>query len=223
MSDNISVLNSLPFDRRTKLHWWYGASVLLVIALGWFNPYIGLFAPVVMATGVIGGIFRGRYVCGNLCPRGSFLDTWMSKVAGRREVPAWMRGQWFRGAVMAGLMGFLGWRIAGNAGSMSHWGHVFWQMCLLTTLAAVGLGLTFRARAWCAVCPMGSLQAVLGGGKYPLQIADNCRDCRVCEQVCPMALPITAYRMGAEVKHPDCIKCSRCESICSAAALSWPQ
>ncbi len=203
--------------------WLYGAIVLLVISIGWIFPYMGLIVPVVMVTGMIGGFFRGRYVCGNLCPRGSFLDTWMARFANRREVPGWMRSHWFRGIIMTVLMGFLGWRLAQDIGSLEHWGFVFWQMCALTTLFAVAMGLVFRERAWCTICPMGSVQAMESRGQYSLRISDTCRTCQACENVCPMNLPVTAYLGVGEVKHPDCIKCSRCVKGCPVAALSWPR
>lgn len=206
----------------TPQRWLYGAIVLFVIAAGWRYPYVGLIVPVVMVTGMVGGLFRGRYVCGNICPRGSFLDTWMAKIANRRNVPQWMRRPWFRGVVMSSLMGFLGWRLAQDIGSLAHWGFVFWQMCLLTTLVAVAMGLAFRERAWCTLCPMGTIQALESRGQYALQVSAACRTCHLCDHVCPMNLPVAAYCGVGEVKHPDCIKCSRCVSRCPASALSWP-
>lgn len=222
MQANSTTMASAPSSANAKIRWWYGLLVVLVIAAGWYYPYLGLMAPLVMGAGMVGGLFRGRYVCGNFCPRGSFLDTWMSAVAGRRSLPSWVRRPWFRGLVMTGLMGFLGWRLAQNPGSLEHWGFVFWQMCFLTTLAALALGLAFSARAWCMVCPMGSMQAFEGQGRYPLQVAADCRACQRCEQNCPMGIPVTAYRGTGQVTHPDCIKCSRCLASCPTSSLSWP-
>jgi hypothetical protein len=41
--------------------------------------------------GIIGGIFRGRYVCGNLCPRGGFFDRLISPVSPKLPIPAGFR------------------------------------------------------------------------------------------------------------------------------------
>lgn len=41
-------------------------------------------------------------------------------------------------------------------------GFVFVKMCLITTIIAVLLGLPFKERTWCAICPMGILQTKIG-------------------------------------------------------------
>jgi len=203
--------------------WLLGSAVILVLALGWRYPYLGLMVPLVMATGMAWGWFRGRYVCGNLCPRGAFLDSWLAPFAGRRAVPAWMRSSWFRGLVVAVLMSFMAWRLSLQIDSLVHWGTVFWQMCLITTVVAITLGGVYRERAWCSICPMGSIQAAEGRGKHLLQVDASCRECRLCEKGCPMDLPILAARIDGKMFHHDCIKCSQCQGLCPSNALSWPQ
>jgi ferredoxin-type protein NapH len=41
-------------------------------------------------------------------------------------------------------------------------GFVFVRMCLVTTLIAIFAGIPLKARTWCAVCPMGTLQTKIG-------------------------------------------------------------
>jgi len=61
------------------LHRWLLALFMVtVILFGWKFPLLGFAVPVAMLTGMTGGFFRGRYVCGNICPRGSFYDTLFS-------------------------------------------------------------------------------------------------------------------------------------------------
>jgi len=47
--------------------------VVIVIAFGWHYPLLGFSVPVVMLMGAAGGVLRGRYVCGHLCPGEVFL------------------------------------------------------------------------------------------------------------------------------------------------------
>jgi polyferredoxin len=200
----------------------FASVVVVVILLGWKFPYLGLFVPIVMTTGFVGGLFRGRYVCGHLCPRGSFLDVWLAPFSGSKSVPAWIRTTTFRVAIVTGLMGFMGWRLSLDPVNVSHWGLVFWQMCLVTTLVAIAMGIHFKERAWCTVCPMGSIQATEGRGKYLLQIDEQCRSCHLCENVCPMDVELLAHRRDGQMHHPDCIKCGQCKTACPTGSLSWP-
>lgn len=217
-----TLLNRID-NRRLIGRWATGALVLLIIAVGWRFPQVGLAVPVVMVTGLAGGLFRGRYVCGNLCPRGHFLSSWFAPFAGGRAVPGWLRSKPTRAVILVALMGFLFWQLSLDPTSLAHWGRVFWQMCLLTTLAAVALGLAYRERAWCTICPMGSLQAAESRGRYPLLVDDQCRRCRLCEPDCPMEIPLVARFDNGRMEHPDCIKCSNCVQSCPAKALSWPK
>lgn len=45
-------------------------------------------------------------------------------------------------------------------------GFVFVRMCIFTTIIAVILGIPLRERAWCAIYPMGTLQAKIGSFKH---------------------------------------------------------
>jgi polyferredoxin len=166
-------------------------------------------------------VFRGRWVCGNLCPRGSLFDTWLGALP-RRPVPAWMTRPAFRWGILVALIGLMVAQIAGDPGRWQHWGVVFWRMCLLTTLAGLVLAALFTSRGWCHICPVGTVAAQAGVGKLPLQIATACRGCGRCEQACPMQLEIAVHRHDGTLPHRDCLKCSTCVKSCPIEALSWP-
>lgn len=203
--------------------WLLALFMLSVIAVGWKYPLLGFAVPAAMLTGILGGFSRGRYVCGNLCPRGSFYDTIFSYVGGNRPIPALLRSSGFRWIIMAVLMGFMTWRIAQNPGEWQHWGLVFWSMCLITTAVGIPLGMIYRSRSWCSFCPVGTMASAIGGTKYQLEIAHDCRQCGICEKQCPMELSIARHRDSGTLPHHDCIKCSSCVDSCPREALSWPE
>ncbi|WP_298975694.1 4Fe-4S binding protein [uncultured Thermosynechococcus sp.] len=41
-------------------------------------------------------------------------------------------------------------------------GGLFVNLCVVTSIVAILLGVIFNQRAWCAICPMGTLQESLG-------------------------------------------------------------
>jgi polyferredoxin len=41
-------------------------------------------------------------------------------------------------------------------------GFIFVRMCLITTLISIFMGVPTRERAWCVICPMGTLQTEIG-------------------------------------------------------------
>jgi polyferredoxin len=204
-------------------HRWALAGIMLtVIAIGWKYPALGFIVPLAMVTGIAGSFSRGRYVCGNLCPRGSFYDTVFRLMGGTRRIPELVQRPAFRWTVLAGLMGFMALQIARKPADPLHWGYVFWLACVLTTAVGVVFGTVYRARTWCAFCPVGTMAATFGGGNHQLQIAETCRSCGVCEGSCPMGFVIAEHREVGILPHRDCLKCSACVDSCSRSALNWP-
>lgn len=209
--------------RQFNYKWAIGLIMVTVIALGWEFPLLGFVVPAAMGTGILGGFFRGRWVCGNLCPRGSFLDTWFNLVSAKKEIPALLKGDRFRWVMLTALMSFMAYRLAQNPTDINHWGIVFWQMCLVTTIAAFWLGLRYNARSWCSFCPVGTLASSIGGNRYTLQVNSSCKACGLCEQSCPMQLEIARHRHTGASKEKDCLKCSACIKACPRSdVLSWP-
>jgi len=150
---------------RYIIQWLLLPIVIAVISLGWKYPWLGLSVPLVMIIGLIGAFFNGRYVCGNLCPRGAFFDRIVTKISPGRPIPAFLRSMKFRYTVLALLMGFMVYRLLQNPLSLDHYGRVFWLMCVVTTLLGIILALFFRARTWCAFCPIGTLGKIIAEKK----------------------------------------------------------
>lgn len=224
MTVSSNTVVSIVGQTSRDAHRWLLALVMLsVLALGWKYPLVGYVVPAAMLTGLGGSLFRGRYVCGNLCPRGSFYDTFFSLLGGSRPLPPLLQSMGTRWTVVVALMGFMVWRLLQNPADPLHWGLVFWQMCLVTTVAGVVLGLIWHPRAWCGVCPIGTLQNVIGGQKYRLAVDASCVGCTLCERSCPMGLTIAEYKGQKQVPHRDCLKCSSCVNSCPRDALGWPK
>ena len=218
-----SATCSLPAGGKNHYKWLLGLVMITVIALGWRYPVLGFIVPVAMSAGIIGGFLKGRWVCGNASPRGSFIDTCFSLISGERAMPGILKNTKFRWLFLSVLMGFMIIRIAQDPTDFDHWGVVFWQMCTITTLVAIGLGMRYSGRSWCAICPVGTMAGTAGRHKYSLQVSASCKGCGLCENSCPMQLDIAKYRHAGRSEEQDCLKCSACISTCpKQGVLSWP-
>lgn len=222
MQQNVQTTPMPALAPVRDLHRWMLATVMVTtILVGWKYPALGYTVPLAMAIGIAGGVLRGRYVCGNICPRGSFYDTLFRLVGGNRPVPELFRRMPFRWGAMAVLMTLMGLQIAQNPSDPMHWGRVFWLVCTVTTLVGIGLGMVYRPRTWCAFCPVGTMANAIGGSRDPLQIGQNCAGCGICEQQCPMDLTIHSHKESGLLPHRDCLKCSSCKDACPKGSLSW--
>ncbi|HPS90615.1 MAG TPA: 4Fe-4S binding protein [Methanothrix sp.] len=191
--------------------------VLIVSIGGIFYPKLGYFLLLVFASLMIIAPFRGRWFCGNLCPRGSFVDFWLSPLSRKIKIPPKLRSMWIRTPIFVILMGFMIFRIIRTEGIVDKIGMVFVTLCILTTSIAILFGIIIAPRTWCSFCPMGTLQRAMGGKKHQLKVdREKCIECKKCQKVCPMQLPIIEIP-----DNPDCIKCGRCVEACPKGALSF--
>jgi polyferredoxin len=130
----------------------------LIVIGGLYVPSLGYLVVGMMAFFLTLSFFKGRYWCWNLCPRGAFLDIALSKVSRNKPFPKPLTRQWVRWLVFAVLMVFVIIRLMRTGGNLIAIGSVFVGMCLLTTIISIVIGILTKHRAWCMVCPMGTLQ-----------------------------------------------------------------
>jgi polyferredoxin len=200
-----------------KITPYLGIIVLIVSIGGIFYPKLGYFLLLVFASLMIIAPFRGRWFCGNLCPRGSFVDFWLAPLSRKLKILPQFRSMWLRAPIFVVLMGFMIFRILQTEGIVDRIGMVFVTLCILTTSIAILFGVIIAPRTWCSFCPMGTLQRAMGGKKYQLKVdGEKCIDCKKCQKVCPMQLPVIEI-----LENPDCIKCGRCVEACPKHALRF--
>jgi len=225
--------------RGSAIETWRTIAIGVLVAVvvgGLFYPPLGLIAAAMMVILLVTAVFRGRYWCGNLCPRGAFLDIIVRRISPGRQFPGWARSLWLRSIVLVLLMSGFAWSLANlplelspdvPGGIYGLIGAVFVRLCLITTLGAIFLALVSQQRAWCAVCPMGTMQHLIdrAATRTPTRARiatdpDACRDCGLCERACPMDIPIREYLEAGEITHPDCLRCGACVDVCPTTALT---
>lgn len=222
MQSKIKVNTKNKLNKRQIIQWLLLPIVFVVIALGWKYTWLGFSVPIVMFAGIIGAVLNGRYMCGNLCPRGAFFDRIISPISPQRPLPPILRSMALRWVILILLMSLMIYRLSQNPYSLAHWGHVFWLMCTVTTLLGVALSLFIRARTWCAFCPIGTLGKIIGEKKAKTSLkldTIKCVGCKLCEMACPMNLPIISKKKTL-LFNGDCIKCWECINKCPRKALS---
>ena len=138
--------------------------VPIVSVGGLFYPLAGLLMIPMMTILLLTSLSKARYWCGNLCPRGSFLDQIIRKFSISGKAPAFLISPVFRYGFLLLFLGLLAFRLGSVILGSPAWalpeklGFVFATLCLVTTTAAVVLGIVYSPRTWCSFCPMGTLQ-----------------------------------------------------------------
>ena len=197
--------------------------IIAYLIAGYFYPVIGSIALICMIAPVAFAVKRGRWWCGNACPRGSLYDRVLSKYSPHRPIPAFVRTTAFRAFMVAFIFCMFGVQMYRAWGDPSAMGRVFWLIILITTIVGVTLSFIYAPRTWCSFCPMGTLSAwaTPRRGKLPanyrrVMVGDRCTTrCKLCSAVCPMQLkPYESKNDADGLLHPDCLKCGRCTAGC---------
>lgn len=170
--------------------------LIAYLAIGYFFPVIGLLALICMIAPVAFAVRRGRWWCGNACPRGNFYDRVLSKYSPHRPIPAFVRTFGFRLFMVCFIFAMFGIQMYFAWGDWNAMGRVFWTIILVTTVVGVTLSFIYAPRTWCSFCPMGTLSSWVTPreGKLPekyrrIFVSSTCQmKCKSCARVCPMQL-----------------------------------
>lgn len=103
------------------LEWWKKYSFLVLVAfviLGLFDFRIAISAIICMLAPIIVSIFKGRFWCGNLCPRGNFYDNVVSKFSKHNKVPKILKSNLFRSFMVIFMMSMF------TLGIYKNWGNL---------------------------------------------------------------------------------------------------
>ncbi len=206
--------------KRSRLQKYTSIILPAVIIGSWIYPPLG-FSLLLCMVGAVGiAFYDGRAWCDWMCPRGSFYDLLLDKMSRKVSIPEVFKANWFRTIILTLLMAALGIQIYYAWGDSYGIGLAFVTVLTITTTAGIVLGALFKPRAWCQICPMGTLANWFSGGRNLLHVNEQCKDCKLCAKVCPMQLKPYEYKSG-EMTDSDCIKCSSCIAACPINALGF--
>ena len=194
----------------------------VVVGGGYYYPLLGFIVLGLITIFMVIASHRGRFYCGWLCPMGAFHERFLSLVSFKKAILPVFKTSWFRWLLFALMMGLMFFRIYMAWGDAKEVGAVFRFMWIVSTGLAIGLGIYFIPRTWCAVCPMGSFQGISSKNTYMLTVDDACVECKKCRRVCPISTYPGAYRQeegSALVPSIDCLRCSNCIVNCPKEAL----
>lgn len=215
---NRQFFRSIP-SNGFPLYW----ILLIYLVVGYFYPVIGFLALICMIAPVSFAVRRGRWWCGNACPRGSFYDRILSRYSPHRPIPTFVRSRGFRIFMVMFIFAMFGIQMYRAWGDWNAMGKVFWTIILITTIVGIILSFIYAPRTWCSFCPMGTLSSWvtprsgnLPAGYRRIFVGEKCTTrCKLCSAVCPMQLtPHESRNQEEGFLHPDCLKCSRCTIGC---------
>ncbi|MCS3923897.1 polyferredoxin [Methanosalsum natronophilum] len=200
---------------------YFGFLILFVSIFGFVEPLLGFIVPITLLLILVIARVRGRWSCGNFCPKGSIADIIENiKYRGKRNkmrTPSILKSYWVRIPILLVLLVTMVNQFIITEGMVEKIGMIFVIRYALTTSIVLILGTGMHSRTWCTLCPGGTLQKLLEKDKSPLKLESmKCINCKKCDKICPMNLHVSEGKPGS-----DCIKCEKCISSCPKNALAF--
>ncbi len=206
---------------REQTQWLMLLFLPLVVVGGYFYPLLGLLVVGFIIFFLFLNAKRGRQYCGWFCPMGSFQERVLTHFSLHLDILPVFKATWFRWLLFAAMMGLLGSRLFMAWGDAEAVGSVFRMMWILSTGLAIGIGIFFKPRTWCAVCPMATMQGVTSPNTHLLTVAPSCKECGLCKKACPIQTYPGAYKEAGQVPSIECMRCSNCVVNCPKKSLSF--
>jgi len=178
---------------------------------------------------IVGGILLapilGRFWCGWLCPRGTFLEYVIEKVSQKSSIPGTLRSRTFKLfiAVIMAIMFVIVLLdknpLLTSEDELASIGGFIVFMCIVTTLLiSIPLGIIYMPRTWCSFCPVGYAQSLLSRNKILKISIEDCRNCKKCHSSCNLDLCKDYTGKSKTIEAPDCIACMKCSDSCKIGA-----
>ncbi len=174
----------------------------------------------IVAGGILLAPVLGRFWCGWLCPRGTFLEYMIEKISHRSVIPPFLRTKAFK-LFIASIMGIMFVimlldknPLLTSQDELASIGGFIVFMCIVTTIfIAIPLGIMYMPRTWCSFCPVGYAQSLLSKKKILKISIEECGNCKRCHSSCTFDICKDHTGKSSKIEAIDCIACMKCSVL----------
>ncbi len=211
----------MKFQNHRKKIQYIGTVVMFSLVFGLFNHKLGLVFLAIPFIAVLLSNVLGRFWCGWFCPRGSFLNTVISKISRHKKIPKFLKSTTFKVIMATILLGMFTLALLGynpliqDESPLVRAGAFMIFVCIVTTLLiAIPLGIIYKPRTWCSFCPVGWLQSAFSKVRILNVEIKDCKECGICAKECPIDIPEDYIGEEDIIDDADCLNCMVCVDAC---------
>lgn len=163
MSSNKFYLKQLYFR-------WNWIFMILFLLLNILDFRFGIIALMCIIPAIFMAIRNGnKKFCAVSCPRGNFLSQILKYWQKSIKTPKIFRNRIFKNIVFVIMFSLFIKSLVGTDGSIAAIGHVFFRFIFTSTVLGMILGILFKPRTWCQICPLGQGSHLAGKLSLELQ------------------------------------------------------
>lgn len=135
---------------------WSWIFMVLFFTLGIIDIRFGILGLICMGVplylAIRGG---GRVHCAKYCPRGSLLGTFLEKISMKHNLPKSINNKVVKNLMLIWMIGMFSISLIMAGGDFTKSAAAILRMMTMSTAVGILMGVIFKPRSWCAICPMG--------------------------------------------------------------------
>lgn len=153
------IKNDRKHTSRLRWAWILGVGFLV---LGIIDIRFGLLGFLCMGAPIY-HVLRGdgKVHCRAYCPRASFFDRWLGQISLKGEMPGFMRTKGFKQLLLTAMLSVFALAVYRSGGNLPHLAYALYRLMAVSMGVGVLMGVVFKPRSWCTVCPMGYGSGIL--------------------------------------------------------------
>lgn len=162
MIKNTKNENQSKNKKRKSHQGWSWIIIISFFILSIYNVYFGLFGIACMTMPIYHALRgRGKVHCSHYCPRGSFLGKFLEKISLQNNLPNSMKSKKAKNILLSFMIFMLTASIIHSGGQIDKIAFALFRFMFASFIVGVLMGVFFKPRSWCQVCPMGHATALI--------------------------------------------------------------
>ncbi|MFZ7121055.1 MAG: 4Fe-4S binding protein [Eubacteriaceae bacterium] len=135
---------------------WSYVIIVLFFLLSFIDNRFGILGFICMLLPMIISINgHGKAHCSRLCPRGSFFGKIISKFSLNRSLPKFLRSNLTKNILLVFMFSSMTLMMIKAGWSFERISASLFRMMFVSFIVGMIMGIIFKPRSWCQVCPMG--------------------------------------------------------------------
>lgn len=98
---------------------------------------------------------EGKIHCSKYCPRGSFLGKFLQRISLNKALSAKYRNRKVKNGMLLLMIGLLTFSLSHTGFQFEAVAFVLLRFMFMSFIVGILMGVFFKPRTWCQVCPMG--------------------------------------------------------------------
>jgi len=141
--------------KKTHMNWSW-IFMILFLTLSIYDFKFGILGFICMGAPILHALKgQGKVHCQKYCPRGSLLGKFLENISLKNNHPKFITTKQFKTSLLLLMMTVFTLSMLHTGGNFSKIAFAMFRFMSVSMLLGLIMGIIYRPRTWCIICPMG--------------------------------------------------------------------